>query len=393
MTDKSFWLMSSSLVNSEDVKTLTLLYQPLIGVDGLGCYLMMSNLINPVNLQTEVYSIQYLLDLLNFNEEQLKNCLDKLDAIGLLTTFVKDNIYLFRINMPLKARQFFLDSILGPFLKSEIGEKNFNELFSYFSVPEVSKKGYENITKSFDQVYTAKTFDLLKSERFVVGRKNNGGVIIKDAFDFDAFFETLPVRLKKRRLYTKKVVSQIASIMYVYNFTEREIVKILSLAYDDQTNKIFPEKIGILASDLFAKNYGEDQITIQKQPDVEHEIDLASITPQDIVKVFGGKMTNKSASLNIIREFIGRNAVDIGLLNGVILASLKYTEDFPPLTYLEKVLADWLSKGIKNGKDAMIVLKGIEEKPKRTYSRKRQRVADDEPEWLDEIMDSIREDD
>lgn len=393
MTDKSFWLMSSSLVNSEDVKTLTLLYQPLIGVDGLGCYLMMSNLINPVNLQTEVYSIQYLLDLLNFNEEQLKNCLDKLDAIGLLTTFVKDNIYLFRINMPLKARQFFLDSILGPFLKSEIGEKNFNELFSYFSVPEVSKKGYENITKSFDQVYTVKTFDLLKSERFVVGRKNSGGVIIKDAFDFDAFFETLPVRLKKRRLYTKKVVSQIASIMYVYNFTEREIVKILSLAYDDQTNKIFPEKIGILASDLFAKNYGEDQITIQKQPDVEHEIDLASITPQDIVKVFGGKMTNKSASLNIIREFIDRNAVDIGLLNGVILASLKYTEDFPPLAYLEKVLADWLSKGIKNGKDAMIVLKGIEEKPKRTYSRKRQRVADDEPEWLDEIMDSIREDD
>lgn len=393
MTEKSFWLMSSSLVNSEDVKTLTLLYQPLIGVDGLGCYLMMSNLINPVNLQTDVYSIQYLLDLLNFNAEQLKNSLDKLDAIGLLTTFVKDNIYLFRINMPLKARQFFLDSILGPFLKSEIGQKNFDELFSYFSVPEVSRKGYENITKSFDQVYTVKTFDLLKSERFVVGRKNNGGVIIKDAFDFDSFFETLPVRLKKRRLYTKKVLSQIASIMYVYNFTEREIVKILSLAYDDQTNKIFPEKIGILASDLFTKNYGEDQITIEKQPEVEQEIDLASITPQDIVKVFGGKMTNKSVSLNIIREFIGRNAVDIGLLNGVILASMKYTEDFPPLAYLEKVLSDWLSKGIKDGKDAMIVLKGIEEKPKRTYRRKKQRVADDEPEWLDEIMDSIREDD
>lgn len=393
MTDKSFWLMSSSLVNSEDVKTLTLLYQPLIGVDGLGCYLMMSNLISPVNLQTDVYSIQYLLDLLNFNHEQLRNSLDKLDAIGLLTTFVKDNIYLFRINMPLKARQFFLDSILGPYLKSEIGEKNFDELFSYFSVPEVSRKGYENITKSFDQVYTVKTFDLLKSERFVVGRKNNGGVIIKDAFDFDAFFETLPIRLKKRRLYTKKVLAQIASIMYVYNFTEREIIKILSLAYDDRTNKIFPEKIGILASDLFTRNYGEDQITIEKQPEVEHEIDLASITPQDMVKVFGGKMTNKSASLNIIREFIGRNAVDIGLLNGVILASMKYTEDFPPLAYLEKVLADWLSKGIKNGKDAMIVLKGIEEKPKRTYRRKKQRVADDEPEWLDEIMDSIREDD
>ena len=196
MTNKSFWVMTSSFCSSEDIKTLSLLYQPLIGPNSLGCYLMLSNLVNPTNLQTDIYKMQYLLDILNFNVETLTNVLDKLNAIGLLTTYEKDNIYLFRLNMPLKPRQFFLDTILGPYLKSEVGDKNFDQLFSYFSSSEVSKKGYKNITKAFDQVYKTKVYEPISSEKFIIGRKKNGGVIIKDAFDFETFYEGLPIRLK-----------------------------------------------------------------------------------------------------------------------------------------------------------------------------------------------------
>lgn len=390
MVNKSFWAMSSSLLSTEDIKTLSLLYQPLIGSDSLGCYLMLCNIINPTNLQTEIYPTQYILDLLNVNIQSLTLIFDKLNAIGLLTTFVKDEIYLFRINMPLKARQFFLDSVLGSYLKSEVGEKNFKLLFSYFSVSEVSKKGYKNITKAFDEVYTTKTFDPLSSERFIVGRKNAEGVIIKDAFDFESFYEVLPVRLKKRRIFTKKVVSQIASSMYVYNFTYQEMVQILSNAYDEENSKIFAEKIGFLASDYFQKNYNESEITFVKQPKVDEDVDLASLSPQDIVSVIGGKMTNNSLSLNTIREFIERNAVDIGLINGVIIASIKYTDNVPALAYLEKVLADWLAKGITTGNDALKVLKGIDEAPKK-QTKKRTRKVTDEPQWLDDILESLEE--
>lgn len=389
MTGKNFWLMSSSLLSNEDTKTLSLLYQPLIGPSSLGTYLLMANIINPLNLQTEVYSFQYLLDLLNITNKQLKDNINKLEAIGLLTTFINGDIYLYRINMPLKARQFFLDTILGPYLKSEIGENNFDELFSYFSVPEFSRKGYKNITKSFDDVYEVKKLDLLSSDRFVFGRKNGSGIVIKDSFDFDSFFEILPVRLKKKRLYTKKVINQIASVIYVYNFNEREIIKILSLAYDDETNKIFTEKIPVLATDLFNRNYSESEISISRQPDEDFEYDLSLLNPQDILKVFGSKMTNQSTSLETMRSFFNRNAYDIGLLNGVILMSMRYVDDFPPLAYLEKVLADWLKKGIKTSEDAMMILQNAEKQPKRKPKRKTQRVDDDEPEWLDDIIDSF----
>jgi replication initiation and membrane attachment protein len=212
--------------------------------------------------------------------------------------------------------------------------------------------------------------------------------IIKDAFDFETFYEGLPIRLKKRRIFTKKVISQIASVMYVYNFTEREMIRILSSAYDEENNKIFAEKIGLLAREYFEKNYTESQITFEKQPEVADEVDLRTLKPQDIIAVIGGKMTNNSVALETIRKFIERNAVDIGLINGVIIASIKYTGHVPSLVYLEKVLADWLSKGIKTGKDALRVLQGIPETPK---SKTRKRVSDDEPEWLDGIIASFDE--
>lgn len=393
MDQKSFWLMSNSLISSEDIRTLALLYQPLIGSDGFGTYLLMFNLINQNNLQTDVYPIQYLLDLLHLNKDLFTANIHKLEAIGLLTTFLKDDIYLYRLNMPLKPRQFFLDGILGSYLKSEIGTENFNRLFSYFSVPEASKKGYKNVTKSFDDIYKIKKLDLLKSEKFIFGRKNGGGIIIRDAFDFESLFEQLPPRLKKRSIYTKKVVSQIASVMYVYNFTSAEMIEILTNAYDNSSNKIFIEKIAVLANHYFTKTYGDNLVTIEKRPEEDLEIDLSTIRPQDIITVFGQKMTDQSYALDTIRQFIERNAVDIGLINGIILVALKYHDQLPSLAYLEKVLADWLARGITTASDAMLILKQAEKRPKKTYRKRRKPgIEGEEPEWLDEIIESFWKD-
>ncbi len=392
MNQKSFWLMSSSLISSEDTKTLALLYQPLIGTSSFGIYLMMINLIDKTKLQTDVYPLQMLYDLLNMNEEAFNSNINKLEAIGLLTTYEKDDIYLFRLNMPLRARQFFLDGVLGSFLKSEIGEENFNLLFNEFSVPEISKKGYKNVTKAFDDVYTIKPFETIKSEKFILGRKNGGGIIIKDAFDFDSLFEILPIRLKKRRLYTKGVLSQIASVMYVYNFSNQEIISILSKAYDEKHAKFYSERIALISSQYYKKEYGENIIAVEKKQVSDANIDLSLIRPQDIITLFGQKMTNQSFALDTIRQFIDRNSVDIGLINAVILVSLKYNDQLPSLNYLEKVLADWLARGIKTGVEALPLLSHAEKRKKAVTKRKKPGIGGEEPAWLDEIIESLWED-
>ncbi|MDY0316175.1 MAG: DnaD domain protein [Acholeplasmataceae bacterium] len=388
---KSFWIMTHGYTSSEDNKVLTLLYQPLIGTEAYGLYMMLMNLVDRTRLQSDVMSLSVLSDLLNIKEELLLNSKDKLEAIGLLSTFLKEDIYLFRLNMPLSAKQFFLDGILGSYLRSEVGIDNFDLLMAYFSVPEISKKGYKNVTKTFDDIYQIQNIDIIQSEKFIFGRKNGKGVIVKDAFNFDSLFEKLPPRIKKKSLYPQKIVSQIASVMYVYNFRLDEMADILSSAYDEENKALFYERIGINSANYFQKTYGDNLISVEEK-DHNRELNLSAIRPQDIVGLFGQKMTNQAFALETIRQFIDRNAVDIGLINAVIIVALKYHDELPGLNYLEKVLNDWLSKGIKTGDEALPIIEKTNETVKPTKRKKPKKGVEwEEPAWLDEILDSLGE--
>ncbi len=388
---KSFWIMTHGYTSSEDNKVLTLLYQPLIGTEAYGLYMMLMNLVDRTRLQSDVMSLSVLSDLLNIKEKFLLNSKDKLEAIGLLSTFLKEDIYLFRLNMPLSAKQFFLDGILGSYLRSEVGIDNFDLLMAYFSVPEISKKGYKNVTKTFDDIYQIQNIDIIQSEKFIFGRKNGKGVIVKDAFNFDSLFEKLPPRIKKKSLYPQKIVSQIASVMYVYNFRLDEMADILSSAYDEENKALFYERIGINSANYFQKTYGDNLISVEEK-DHNCELNLSAIRPQDIVGLFGQKMTNQAFALETIRQFIDRNAVDIGLINAVIIVALKYHDELPGLNYLEKVLNDWLSKGIKTGDEALPIIEKTNETVKPTKRKKPKKGVEwEEPAWLDEILDSLGE--
>ena len=388
---KSFWIMTHGYTSSEDNKVLTLLYQPLIGTEAYGLYMMLMNLVDRTRLQSDVMSLSVLSDLLNIKEELLLNSKDKLEAIGLLSTFSKEDIYLFRLNMPLSAKQFFLDGILGSYLRSEVGIDNFDLLMAYFSVPEISKKGYKNVTKTFDDIYQIQNIDIIQSEKFIFGRKNGKGVIVKDAFNFNSLFEKLPPRIKKKSLYPQKIVSQIASVMYVYNFRLDEMADILSSAYDEENKALFYERIGINSANYFQKTYGDNLISVEEK-DHNCELNLSAIRPQDIVGLFGQKMTNQAFALETIRQFIDRNAVDIGLINAVIIVALKYHDELPGLNYLEKVLNDWLSKGIKTGDEALPIIEKTNETVKPTKRKKPKKGVEwEEPAWLDEILDSLGE--
>ena len=381
---KSFWIMTHGYTSSEDNKVLTLLYQPLIGTEAYGLYMMLMNLVDRTRLQSDVMSLSVLSDLLNIKEEFLLNS-------GLLSTFLKEDIYLFRLNMPLSAKQFFLDGILGSYLRSEVGIDNFDLLMAYFSVPEISKKGYKNVTKTFDDIYQIQNIDIIQSEKFIFGRKNGKGVIVKDAFNFDSLFEKLPPRIKKKSLYPQKIVSQIASVMYVYNFRLDEMADILSSAYDEENKALFYERIGINSANYFQKTYGDNLISVEEK-DHNCELNLSAIRPQDIVGLFGQKMTNQAFALETIRQFIDRNAVDIGLINAVIIVALKYHDELPGLNYLEKVLNDWLSKGIKTGDEALPIIEKTNETVKPTKRKKPKKGVEwEEPAWLDEILDSLGE--
>ncbi len=385
MKNESFWVIGSGTLSLDDSSTLALLYQPLLG-EAHGLYLFLSALVNPRTYQSELYTHRFLMDALNFKEKSLDESLDKLEAVGLLSTYQKDTIFMYRLAMPLTPRQFFLDGILGSYLKSELGESNFNLLFERFSIPEVSREGYQNVTKSFDQVYQAKTLDTLNTNQHIIGRKNGSGVVINQDFKLDQLFEILPIRLQKKRIFTKKIQSQIASIMYVYGFALNDMKEVLNEAYDEDHSSLFYERINLIAGKYHEKHNGKQAIEIDLRGDTERP-KLSDFSPIDLISHYAPKMTNSAFALQTIRQFVERNAVDIGVLNAVIIICLRIKSDLPNLNYLEKVLSSLLQKGINTEALAYdYIMKEPEAKkePKKTYYTKEKRVAP-VPEWMDEF--------
>lgn len=383
MKTTSFWVIGSGALSQDDLSTLALLYQPLLAPNAYGLYMVFNHLLDCKTYQSEIYTTRFLLDMLNVKESELKASLDKLEAIGLMSTYLKDDLYMFKLSMPLSPRQFFLDGILGSFLKSEIGEKNFQVLFNRFSFKEVRKDGYINQTKSFDQVFQVKSTDQLKTTNYIIDRKNGKGVIINTDFDFDTLFNALPARLHKKRIFTKRIQSQIASIAYVYGFQIDDMIDILSDAYDENHVSLFYERIGLSAQKLYERQNGHESIEIDVKSTDERP-NLSHITPQEIIHTYAPKMTNSSFALQTIRQFVERNAVEVGVINAVIIICLRIKNELPSLNYLEKVLSTLLQKGITTESLAYDYIMREQEKPK-VKSYNKQKTERFVPEWMSEF--------
>ena len=374
--------MGSGALSQDDLATLALLYQPLLGSNAYGCYMVFNHLLDCRLYQSEIYTNRFLLDVLNIKESELSEAFGKLEAVGLISTYLKDDLYLFKLSIPLSPRQFFLDGILGSFLKSEIGDVNFNILFDRFSFNEISRDGYENKTKSFDDVYQVKTHAPLKSAKYIVDRRNGKGVIINTDYDFEMLYKALPIRLQKKRLYTKRIQQQIASVAYVYGFSIEDMIVILSEAYDEQHAKLFYERIGIYAAKHYESLNGKEAIEIDlKQTD--ERPNLSDFTPQEIIQTYAPKMTNLSFALQTIRQFVERNAVEVGVINAVIIICLRIKNDLPSLNYLEKVLSTLLEKGVTTEVLAYDYIMKAQDKPKQKYHK--QKTERFVPEWMAEF--------
>src|SRR5690554_1938030 len=197
----NFFVIAQSALASDEWKVLGLLYLPILGSKSFTLYHTLYHLLNGREYKSDVYNHQFLSDILNEKIGDLKIAFEKLEAINLLSTFKDQDNYVYQLKSPLSPRGFFQDTILGHFLKTEIGSNYYNLLSSQFKVKNVDLSTYEEVTKIFDDVYNFVPSKSYKDDSMYLGRKSNKGSIIKDIIDYEKFVESLPNRLKKPILY------------------------------------------------------------------------------------------------------------------------------------------------------------------------------------------------
>ncbi|PKK96660.1 MAG: hypothetical protein CVV58_05240 [Tenericutes bacterium HGW-Tenericutes-3] len=375
----TFSLQSQSDLSAADFKVLALLYQPLMGLEGQALYTTFYQLINKTGRNE--YTHAELFDLLNLKQLEFLRIRNKLEALNLLTVYQKDDVYLYFMKAPLTAKQFLVDTVFGSYLQSEIGEKNMNLLTSLFKMDVPNREGFENITKSFDALYEFKSLNLLNVDHDLQGRQQNGGSHINYRFNYEAFVDHLPERLKNSQLLNEKFKEQMNKIAFVYQYDVSDMVTIYEEASKSRQNVNFAQL------NMKAKQHYElkHKLLTIKQKDLPTPSLVDQVAPQVIIQKYA-RTDQQGIALSTATQLLERNAVEPGIINVILMLVLKHKDGvLPNINYMNKVLNDWLNKGVQTTADAINYSTNLESQ----YEKKKkvQKVA--EPDWMDDYIKDL----
>ena len=128
---------ANGLLHDYDRKILTFLYQPLIGAGCMSLYMTLWAELEENRLWSESHSHHSLMNFMDMNLKRIYEKRLKLEAIGLLKTFVKQEeghrLFVYELQPPLTAEQFLSDGMLNIYLYRKIGRTQFARVKRFFS--------------------------------------------------------------------------------------------------------------------------------------------------------------------------------------------------------------------------------------------------------------------
>ena len=384
----TFVVSGEGLCSEIDYQVLTLLYQPIIGQSAFTLYMTLMNLINRQDFISDEYLHSDLESMLGQKVSEIEQERFKLEAIGLLVTFFANDNFSYEIKLPLSARNFINDGILGEYLIASITKTRFKKLLKVFKVKAPNKKQKYNISKAFNEIFPALEplendyeSDLVANKTRTFARLNNYN------FNWRLFADSIDEEIYDIENLTEAVKSKIEQLSYVYGLDELKMAEIFTKSLDEN-NMI---NIEILSKNS-RSNYNVDPIDPNREEVTIKPIDtdniaeyFKSISPKDLLAELGDGLVS-TADLRHVERLIDEVGLNSGVVN-VLLAYIAKTKgnNLPSYAYIQKVGMGWKRDKIDTVELALDYIKHLDSAKDKPQYKKSTR-PDVKPDWLDEYL-------
>src|SRR5690625_3908697 len=249
------------------LKSLTHLYQPLLGMESIMLY---QTLLNEVDLQDESTSQTHhtLMNYLNLPLDDIYEARLKLEGIGLLKTFkIKNqtsNLYMYELQSPFTPEHFFRDAMLYELLYHHLGIDKYNFLKKQYT-QKTSKAPEDDITTSFSEVFQTFHPTFASNEQATSKSDELDEKITRIDFSW------MELVLKQRMIPVQKVLTHdnqklITEMMFLYDLASHEVEKSVLWALTEE-NILDVDEFKIACHDLFKSKHHQTpiELDIRKQ--------------------------------------------------------------------------------------------------------------------------------
>lgn len=376
-----FVVVNRTILSENDRKILSMLYQPIIGSIATSLYYTLWADLDKSELLSAEYTHHHLMTSLRIKMDAIVIARKKLEAVGLLKTFVKTgnvNSFVYELFSPISASEFFNHPILNIVLYNNVGKKEYEKLLEYFKVPRINLSSYNEITSSFDEVFESvplTSYDNLNEDLRI---NKTGQIKLDHTFDFDLLISSVPNGVITNKTFSKEVKELINNLSYVYNLDAFEMKSSI-------LNSI--KENGLIDKTLLRKNvrnyykYENENklpsLIYKSQPEylknpVGGEDKRAKMiyvfentTPYNFLKGRSNGAKPSARDLSLLESLLNDFKLNPGVVNVLIDYVLKINNKKLTRAFLETIAAQWKRLNIETVEEAMKVAEKEHKKMKK----------------------------
>jgi len=405
----TYTLINKTIINESDRKLVTMLYQPIIGHTAVSMYFTLIDDLLKKEFMSDELTHHHLMSTMQLKLSDIIIAREKLEAVGLLKTYLKKehvNNYVYILYAPLSANEFFSHPVLNVVLYNNLGKKEYDKLINCYKLPKLNLRDYEDITKSFNQVFTSVSGNVFIENDNIIS-KDKEKIKFSNNIDFNMLISSIPKSMVSDRCFNEETRELIESLAFIYKIDDLNMQGLVRNSINERglidKNEL---RKSCRSFYQFEENGKLPTLIYSKQPDylktprgdssnwAKQVYTFENITPYDYLrsKYKNGEPTLRE--LKIIEDLMINFKMKPGVINVLIAYVLKVNNQKFTRSYIETVASQWSRLNIETVEDAMRAAEKEHKKikkltEKKTVSKDARKVKEEVlPSWFDKELDA-----
>lgn len=401
----TYTVINKTILDDTDHKILTMLYQPIIGYQAISLYESLKDDLDKQGIISEEFTHHHLMSTMQLSLQEIIIAREKLEGIGLLKTYIKEentNNYVYLLYSPLTPEEVFNHPILNIVLYNNVGKQEYDKLINYFKTPKINLRGFQDITKSFDEVFSSiekTSMDTITD----ISKKQSNNIEISKGIDFNELIASIPEQEITEKTFNDEIKDLINSLCFTYNIKTYDMINLVrnSLNEKGQIDKTSLRKS--------CRNYYQFEhdsslptLIYKKQPEYLKKPDgdsskwakmvytFESITPYELLraKYKGAEPTDRDKRL--IESLLIDQKLSPGVVNVIIAYTLKTNNEKLTKSYVETIAGQMKRLNIQTVEEAMKVTEKEHKKMNKSTNKstyQKPKVKEELPNWFEKEPD------
>ena len=390
----TYIVKNATILNNESRLILIKLYQPIIGSVAISLYFTLWSNLDASQIISAEYTHHSLMAEMRIKLEDILEAREKLEAIGLLKTYIKKgniNSYIYELYSPLEPSEFIDNPILATTLISNIGKAEYEKVLNIFKVPSIDLEDYKDVSTSFSDAFEV-TNSLEIYDGKDVRKIKQVDLLVDESIDLNSLLALIPNEFLNHRSITKDTKSLIYKLAYIYNLDEGELSELIRNSVNEK--KIIDKDL--LRSNChnyytFEHQNTTPSLVYKKQPEYlrtkvsdgsrksKQIYTFETTSPYDFLTGKNKGIKPSKKELLLVENLMVDYELTPGVVNVLIDYVLRINDNKLTRNFVLTIANQWKRSNIKTVEEAMAICKK-ENKNKVKAKVVRKEVK---PDWFD----------